>query len=357
MNKYKKGIRAAAFLLLICLINVFLNTSLVQVGLTRFIVHDFDKDRYECVIFGQSHSSYGIDPATVEKQTGLKTMNMAVGGQYMMDLYYYVQHMYDEQNPKMVVLDLDYQYFIHVPNKTNTIMSTLMYYNYPLSWRKIPYAWNKLENKEYRAALFPWMNHRNDIDIWYPILMNKLSAAYRDYNPATVTQIEKCDTYKGRGFISRDRSFVKDECKVGILWDEASVDYKTSVEYFKKIVKYCEEKGSQVVLITTPINPQTLIESDQEYNQIEQYMDNMADSVGLPYYNFNIARYSVFRRTNDDYWDYDGHMYGDTAERYSKFLGKFLKKLYDGEEIDTSKYFYKDIFKMRKAYESDKIKF
>ena len=346
MRKYKKIVTLIGFWLVVCIINNFLDFALVNAGVTRIAVHELDKEDYDCVFFGQSHSSYAIDPLTIEESTGLKTMNFSIGGQYMMDMYYYVQHMYENSTPEVVVLDLDYQYFINIPKDDNTIMSTLMYYNYPNTWRKSVYTYDKLRHKEYRAALFPWMNNRHNLKHMEQVIENKMTEDYKNYNPDSIQQIEDDDTYNGRGFIYRSRSYENHHSKVGIWWNEDAVDYHDSVEYFKKIVRYCNKKGSKVVVITTPINKSTLIESKDEYHKIEHYFDNLVEETGLSYYNFNLVKQEKFSRSDKDYWDYDGHMYGDSAQRYSNMLGEFLEKVMSEEVINEDEYFYEDIYDM-----------
>lgn len=355
-QKYGKWLRLAGFLAVFLCVNAFLNTNLVQSALSRIIIHemkDTEDGSYDCVIFGESHSNYAIDPEIIEEESGLDTMNAAIGGEYMRDMYYMAKEMYAHHKPKMVVLDVDYQYFTNVPDTQNTVMSTLVYYNYPWSFRKLQYASEILPQKEYRAALFPWMNSRQNLGNMNGIFWNKRTEAYKNYEPAAVTEIDANDTYRGKGFIYRKRSHKRDESqRVGVCWDEKKVDYTTSLQYLKKLVKLCRSKGSEVVMITSPINTETLTLDDatiSEYHQIEAFFAEAAEDNELVYYNFNIVKTEKYQRTTEDYWDYDGHMYGDAAQRYSKFLGKFLKRLADGEQIERKEYLYQDIYEMREA--------
>lgn len=355
MRKHKKIITLVAFILIACLVNNFLSFILIQEGLTRVAVNELTtRSDYECVVLGQSHSSYGISPEVMENTSGLTTMNFSIGGQYMMDMYYYVKEVYEKSNPEIIVLDVDFQYFINIPKKKNTIMSTLMYYSYPMSLNKIAYTYDKMYNKEYRALLFPWLNYRNNIHISKKIVANKLTKAYWEKSAESVTQIDVNDTYMGRGFLYKSRNLKRDEnAKGSIWWNEPAVDNTTSIDYFKKIVEYCREKGSKVVMITTPITPSTLLNSVDEYSQIENYMQNLADENNLTYFDFNIVKPSVYQTNDNDYWDTDGHMYGDAAERYSVFLGEFVKKVHNGEDLQVSDYCYDNIYDMQADYKTE----
>lgn len=349
-----RHVKAVIFICVILIINRILCLSFMLSGLTRIIFHELEDEKsgYECVIYGQSHTSYAVDADTVSSVSGVNTMNAGIGGANMMDIYYMILDMYDHYSPDTVVLDLDYLYFLNVDVSDISVSNTLIYYNYPNNIHKIKYAMETLPKKDYRAALFKWMNYRDGIYNIKDNLQHKLSKEYKNYDVGSVNSIESCDSYRGHGFLYRDRSFVRDEQDSMILpWDESTVDYDLSPEYFKKIVQLCKEKGSKMVVITSPVNKETLLFNEQSmdnYTCARNYIQKLVDEQGLEYYDFNLIRDEIYHRESEDYWDCDGHMYGDAAERYSSFLGDFLKKVYEGEDISQSQYFYANVQEMLK---------
>lgn len=352
-NKYGKWLRLVLFLVLFFCINKFLTINLTESSVTRFIMHDMEEpdnedDTYDCVFFGQSHTTYGVDPEIISEETGMTVDNAAIGGEYARDMYYMALEMYSHYTPKMVVLDVDFGYFINVPEKDNTTVSTLVYNNYPLSYRKIPYALSMMPQKEFRAALFPWMNSRDNYSFMDGIFWLKRTDAYKNYDTSAITQIEPCDTYKGNGFLYRDRTYQRKEEDLGIWWNEPKVDNTVSPKYFKKLVELCRSKGSEVVMISSPMTYETMTRQDsyEEYGQAADYLNNIAKDCNITYYNFNLIKKSEYERYSTDYWDGDGHMYGDAAERWSVYLGKFLNRVKNGEDIDTSKFIYNNIYEL-----------
>lgn len=351
-HKYGKWIRAIAFVAVFLVLNQCLTQYVVPAGLTRFITHEVEDDtkEYDTVIFGQSLPSYGVNTSILQKQTGKNVTQVAVGGQYMMDMYYMIQEMYAHQTPETVVIDIDHTYWDYIPKTENTVANTLIYNNYPNSFRKVSYFNKAMMDKEYRAALFPWMNYRDNYSKVTQIMRTKHSKAYRDYDASCVEQTFTCDTYQGKGFIYRDRTFARDEAgQIQLSWDETAEDLKTSEQYFRKIVSCCKEKGSKVMMMSVPINQETLLknqESMDAYNRVNRYFQSLAQDCNIEYYNFNLVKSSVYQRTTDDYWDYGGHMYGDAAERFSTMLGGFMKKLENGEHINREDWFYKDTSEM-----------
>lgn len=351
-NVVMKYVRAGLFICLIIGINALLKMAFVQVGLTRVIFHELEDSEagYDCVIYGQSHTSYGVDPLNVGETSGMEVMNAGIGGARMMDIYYMMKDMYDNYTPDMVVLDMDYQYFLNVDMSDISISNTLVYYNYPDTFNKIAYSAATLPKKDYRAALFQWMNYRDGIYNMRDNIGRKLTDEYKNCQPEAVNAIESCDTYKTRGFLYRDHSFVRDEnARVSVIWDDELVDTDYSTKYFQKIVNLCKDKGSQLVIITSPINRETILLDETSmgnYQKAHDYIGKMAADEGLKYYDFNYVKSSVYAVDTSDYWDYDGHMYGDAASRYSRFLGEFLKEMEGMNQSELSDYFYENVYEL-----------
>lgn len=351
-RKHGKWIRAVAFIAVFLVTNQLLTQYVVPAGLTRFILHEVEDEQqnYQVVIFGESLVSYGIDTETLESQTGKKTMQVSIGGEYMMDMYYLVQEMYKHQTPETVIIDIDHTYWKDIPLKENTVTSTLVYNNYPASFRKLSYFNEAMMNKEYRAVLFPWMNYRDHYSEVWNIFKTKNSEAYRNYDASLVKQGFSCDTYKGKGFIYRDRTFLRDEnAKVQITWDETQEDTISSAMYLKKIISVCKDKGSKVIMMSMPMNTETILmnqESIDAYNQIHKYFQKQAEDNQVEYYDFNLVRTEQYERSAEDYWDYNGHMYGDAAGRFSKMLGTFFWELEKQGIVEQKSYFYEDVSQM-----------
>ena len=87
-SRHKRIILASLFIMLVIVINSLCNYLLIQPGLSRTMFYEAKKQDYQCMVLGASHGSYGIDPVTLEEETGYQVMNMCMGGEYMYDSYY-----------------------------------------------------------------------------------------------------------------------------------------------------------------------------------------------------------------------------------------------------------------------------
>ena len=57
---------------------------------------------------------------------------------------------------------------------------------------------------------------------------------------------------------------------------------------------------------------------------------------------FNYLTFEAFDREEGDFWDREGHMYGDTAKRFTKVYAEVLKKALAGS-LKKSDYFGEDL--------------
>ena len=340
MRKHKNILITIVFLIVFVIVNSILNFLLVPPGLTRVILHELESsDDYKCIVLGTSHGSYGIDADIISQQLGKKTMNLCIGGEYLQDSYYLLKQVFETNNPETIVLDIDFQYLVNVPK--NSISANVIYNAYPDSLDKLAYFREKVLGMQYCATLFPWMDYRNNYFDIINITKTKLGSDYNNYS-ANAVNMEKQDLYYGNGFVYREHTDnSKTDTMPNLIWNEDIIDQE-SIEYLKKIIDLCDSKNAKIIMITTPISVETITNSIDEFEKAYTYLADLAKSENIDYYNFSLVKESVFSRSIEDYWDYDGHLYGDAAQRFSLVLGNFLKEAEHGQ-AGLSDYLYDSV--------------
>jgi len=340
MRKQKKILITIAFLIVFIIVNSIFDFALVPPGLTRVILHDLESnDDYKCIILGTSHGSYGIDADIVSQESGIKTMNLCIGGEYLQDSYYLLKEAFLTNNPETVVIDVDFQYLINVPK--NSVAANFIYNSYPNSFNKLSYFKDKIVEMQYCAALFPWMDYRNNFTDVKNIIKTKQSPAYINFS-ANAVVMELQDQYYGNGFIYRKHTDnLKNDTLADMAWDESNVDQQ-SIEYLKKIIDLCNLNNAKIIMMTMPVSIETISNSVNGYDNAYTYLSKLAKDNNIEYYNFSLVKKSVFPRSIEDYWDYDGHLYGDAAQRFSVVLGDFFKDAKDGN-VGISNYLYDSV--------------
>ena len=108
-------------------------------------------------------------------------------------------------------------------------------------------------------------------------------------------------------------------------WAESEIR-DSALKYFQKIETYCKENHIELEVITMPVPKETLENMAENYKQSDQYFASFMEERKIPYHNFNYDLQTGFDRSIDSYWDYDGHMYGEDAEKFSRELGKYLAR-------------------------------
>lgn len=340
LRKHKKIVATLIFIAIFFIINSLLGFALVPSGTARVVLHELQSSNdYKCVFIGSSHGAYGIDADTVTEQTGKKTISLCMGGEYLQDSYYLLRRAFATNTPDTIVLDLDFDYLNAEKSNKGSVSASSIYNSFPLCYDKLFYFKDKILSLDYRAAFFPWMDFRDNFKGANAILKTKLTSAYFNYSPDAINMSPN-NIYMGNGFIYRVANKHKES--LGHLnWDESKVD-QSSVEYLKKIIDLCKSKGTKIVIISVPVPVEQITYSLDEFNEAYTYLAKLAADNDVEYYNFNLIKNTVFPRVIDDYNDYDGHMNGDTAQRFSVVLGNFLKDL-ESDQLTTSDYFYDSI--------------
>ena len=113
-------------------------------------------------------------------------------------------------------------------------------------------------------------------------------------------------------------------------------------EYIEKMVELCRKNDIQIVFTTVTQDPRTVAQYAEKFAQADSYIRNLAQKLNVEYYNFNYLTFEAFDREEGDFWDREGHMYGDTAKRFTKVYAEVLKKALAGS-LKKSDYFGEDL--------------
>ena len=236
---------------------------------------------------------------------------------------------------------MDYQYWCNY--KGGEFIETAVYSHLPLSTRKIDFIWNNLLDKDFRTT---FVNKNSWVSDFSGIKSNiklKMSKAYRDYDISAVIDKDAYGEYKGKGFYYRTQRADDKGQFEPFAWDENDVG-KTPLKYFKKIVEFCKKNNIELTCVTTTITPKAALDGVSE--ETGRWFANLCSQNGVRYIDFNLVSLDELERTDDDFADWEGHMMGWMAEKYSEVLAKVIR----GDNIR----FYKDYQEYRMAYESRK---
>lgn len=319
-----KWLRAALFLAVCVCGTMLLNYILIPPSSVRINLHNLrNGQQYDTIFIGTSHGQYGIDPASVDAVAGGSSVSLCMADAYPDDMYYLLKLALETQSPSQVVYELDPSYWMNEQRSGST--QIFFYQEFPLSMAKAAYFLDKTAGLDFRSTLAPWSYYRNLYRQIPDHVRVKQSEAYKNYDPSILDI--PVGQYGGRGFIYRNHVDGEDKGTFNnIPWDETQVKKKAAL-YFDRLTKLCRENNIRLTVITTPVPFETLAQFEDSYQQSHAYFSRLLERYGLEYYNFNYMKPELLDRSMDGYWDYDGHMDGPMAGRFSTVLGRFLKEL------------------------------
>lgn len=275
---------------------------------------------YDYLFVGTSHGQYGISPEVVREVTGKKSFNLCMADEYPIDTYFLVKEACKKHKPEKIIYELDPSYWISDQRLGSTAM--FFYKEFPWSVTKLEYFIEKIVSQDYRSTLFPWSYYKNNLFMAKEILAKKLSPDYRAYNPE-ILDIPG-GYYKSDGFIYQEKVEGADKGTFNnVPWSEDGIRDE-ALEYFSKMVKYCQENQIEFEVIFLPVPKETIENMPGNFEQSDQYFADFMEERGIKYHNFNYDVELNCDRTIEGYWDYDGHMFGENAEAFSRELGKYL---------------------------------
>lgn len=321
MRSSKKMRRLLTAVVLIIIILLGLDYILYPCTFMRNDIHTVTTQEHQDIFLGTSHGKMNIDPNTISTITGKDGHNLCVGGEYGIDAYYLAKLLIEKQKPERIVYEIDPGYFATQKEQGNNYL--LFYHQFPLSVAKAEYFTSLLLDCDFRSVLFPWYEYSLSYEV-KSIPKTVLKKWNRNYDVEDL----KSDSqeYHEDGFIER---YGVDTSKLTMtqpkLFTKDSVNTQ-SMEYLQKLIKLCREENIDFVAVTTPIPSETLEQYKESYNEAWDYFESFFERENVHYLNFNTTYYDFFSHDINSYTDYDGHMNGDAAKKYSVVLAYFLKQ-------------------------------
>lgn len=249
--------------------------------------YDLHENSLDMVFIGSSHSYCTFDPEIFDSTLGTSSFQMGTPLQHADTTYYSLQEIYRTQTPKVVVMEL---YWDVVDDdfemkQANSFFEVLE---------------NPSLKAEYIKEVFPLGEKAK-----YFLLPLRFQQDYFAYEANELEktieekyQVEKKkkqaqqgeEYYRSKGYVYCDMGMLPDEYNKtnqyrdldGEKWEFS----KKQKKYIKNIARLCEEKGSQLVLVTAPIANVSL-DYIENYPSIHDKLADFAKDLEVPYIDYN----------------------------------------------------------------------
>ncbi len=320
MRIFKRAAVPILFLAILMGTNALFNYLLIPYTFTRYKLHKIENETFDDLILGSSHGATNIDPAYVAYVTGRSAFNAAQGEEFPVDSYFFLKDAVTAGHaPTRVIYEFDPNYWITAQEVDSTFSG--LFGEMRMSWTKVQYFFAKMWKVDFRTFCAPWYFYREQWSLIPENLDVKRSEVYRDYgveNFNTDTQTVEYDGFMAIHPGKWNDSIVPRE------WSEAMLQ-KDARRYFVMMAEYCRRMKIEFVVVTTPVPDETLRACADSYAAASEEMRSLAETYGFEYLDFTSGELLSENEDLTDpdlFADWDGHMYEETAERFSLILAE-----------------------------------
>ncbi len=279
------------------------------------------ENQMEDIYLGTSHGRMNIDPEMVEEETGRKGHNLCVGGEYSIDAYYLTKLLIEKSRPSRIIYEVSPGYFISEKEEGNNYL--LFFHEFPLSRAKLEYFHDSIMKCNFRTIFFPWYEYPLSYEIG-KIQDTVYQKWNHNYDPEYLKGSQQ--EYHANGFIER---YPVDTSELSMEEMEAFEVEKVkaeNVEYLRKLIRLCQDHDIEFVAVSTPMPVATLAEYKDSFLSAWRYFSDIFEEYDVEYINFNREYYEAASHEITEYTDYDGHMHGEAARKFSQTLGRILSQ-------------------------------
>lgn len=271
--------------------------------------YKYPKNTYDVVFVGTSHVYYGIYPMQIWNEYGFTSYDLASPAQSMACSYYLIKDVIRYQHPKVIVLDtyyLVYNRYAKNDGHLHEVTDAM-----PL------FSPNRLE---LIRDIVPKVKGNETVWSFYA----NIALYHSRWEELSAEDFYRKDLCLRGAHISKK---VKKIPKYNVSEERKPELPKASFQYLEKIVQYCKDKDTELLLITIPYSMKSL-ESTQKHLANFNTLKDYAAEQEVPYLN-------LFKKEEEMEFDYEHdfkeyqHVNCYGAAKITSYLGEYLKQNYD----------------------------
>lgn len=262
----------------------------------------------DVIFFGSSHMFVNINPNVLWREYGIASFDLGGSVQPLWNTYYYLKEAFKTQNPSLVVVDCfgavgcTDEYIDH---------SRIIKNNFGLKLSS-----DKIESIKVSSSREMWADYMLE----YPTFHSRYTDITKsDFQSGKAVDYIDYNCWKGMfPFYNRTEQI---RPNVEIMSGKADLTDKNE-KYLRKIIELAHKHNVPIVLIVAPyvLNNEEM----KIYNRISE----IANEYDIDYINFNYYYDKIGLNFSTDYGD-KGHMNYLGNEKFSKYLGEYLKSEHD----------------------------
>ncbi len=343
LKRFPWGIRWIGMCIFVLLLSAFLIRSCNYLLLddsqsyTRLTMHELyeTEEPIRTLFLGSSHCFRAYDPELFTQLTGKTAFNLGSSAQNYDTSYYILREVIKKHPLETVYLDMHYK-FLFVDREGRDLVQANIISDYMRpSLNKLEFLTQTSELKQFTNRFLPFRRNwqrLSDLSYLRQVWEKKQTKAYREYEPVVLEQ----EYYAGKGFVFSNEKL---DAESITWWDrftpveeDMDSDVTYTLSYIEKIVELCRQENIRLVFVTAPSFDQYL-ETIGPYDLAYNYIEAMAKSCEVPYYDFNLCKKEYLELNEDSFLDVD-HLNGEGAKKLTTLLAKL-----DLGEVNIDEYF------------------
>ena len=320
MNK-KQLLKTCAFLLVFAVmfgyISGVLRAKQLATGGSTYVIDEFyeqEKNTIEVLFMGSSQVIWGINSMKMYEDYGISSYSMGAGDQPLLSTYFWLKEVDKRQNLKNVVLDMSMLY------------ENEMEFRYRRNIDGMPWSLNKIQ-----AILAHAKDEEAEPISSYFIDWIKYHSRWKELSQDDFAYDDS------RSFMYRGSIVSSSAREVGIPYEKFIIDndkedtiepVEGQLEWFLKIIEYCEQNDIELLLIKTPKSNWSMA----KHNGVQE----LADEYGLEFLDFNTDAMLKEMGYNfeQDMWDQE-HLNIRGADKLTDYLAEYLLERYEFVDYRT----------------------
>ncbi len=316
MKKYLGVLRIIAFLILLCMVLVYLNHVFrfkYGDGIAQLdTFYELDENTVDVLVLGSSHAFVNINNGVLWDEYGIASFDLGASSQPMWNSYYYLKEALKTQTPELIVLegftlafgDLEYS------EDASIIKST-----FGLRWSPDKVNAIKISTPE---------EDLNSVLLTYGQYHSRYSELNRgDFLWSEDIQVEttrRTHYRHWKGQCLFNTSVPQTVHDVTNITERDPIVEKEEV-YYRKIIELAQENNIPIIVVIVPY-----VVEDHHQRCFNRGAD-IAKEYNVEFLNCNMNTYETGVNYNTDYIDIV-HMNVDGSRKFSLFLGEYLKEHY-----------------------------
>lgn len=266
------------------------------------------------LFLGSSHAYRSFDPEPFDRASGRgPSFNMGSSAQTPITGYFVLREVLKTQRPQVLVFELYWNAF---ENREQFVNATYNFEYIRSPGVKADFLLRGYAPADWVYFLAPPLRYRHNIEDTLRLLAGK---KLRDNG----------DRYAGSGYVENagiadPKTLEKKNPFEGYRFEPSNL-YGKQLAYLEKIARLCEEYGIRLVFVTAPL-PETSCSQIENYRDIHNYFQKIADAWDVPYFDYNLIAEREGLFSPDDFKDAD-HLNRTGAAKITADFARRMKAL------------------------------